>query len=297
VILSRVCAGLGLAPDTLVSSGSIPDWSAITVGYREGVRTVYSMGLIGGVDSKGTFNPTGTLSRAQAATVLYRLLNAMDGTQPVWDAARVDPSATNMDDPVPTTSAANGLIRIQDWNPAAMTKSIAAGKNLAAQHLDPLGKPGFFKTTEEGLILGLMDREGNYVQYNTTLELVEGGYTCLTISEAVSDLPLWGEAAVPYLDAVLSESVAPVVRKYIIAMYRDMVERCLDAENGSGTRAYTKWEKNYGRKEYNLSELGYNISFTFGNGLKIYDTGADFFFESSRLPLSQWVWFNEANRP
>lgn len=61
-------------PDELLDSSRIPDYSSIGGYYKDYVITAYSMGMLCGTDKSGTFSPQGTLSRAQAATVLYRLV-------------------------------------------------------------------------------------------------------------------------------------------------------------------------------------------------------------------------------
>lgn len=73
-ILVRAAEQLGEDTNVTISESEIPDYDSVGSQYREYVVTAYGMGLIAGVDSVGSFNPKGTLSRAQAATVIYRLL-------------------------------------------------------------------------------------------------------------------------------------------------------------------------------------------------------------------------------
>lgn len=79
VVLVRAAERLGIVPDTLVDTGAIADYAAIGSAYQMSVRKCFTMGLIGGVDSKGTFLPQGQMDRAQAATVLYRLVSKSAG--------------------------------------------------------------------------------------------------------------------------------------------------------------------------------------------------------------------------
>ena len=65
---------LGEDKGILISTSRIPDYNSIGTYYRNYVQIAYSKGFIAGVDNAGTFNPMGTLNRAQAATVLYRLV-------------------------------------------------------------------------------------------------------------------------------------------------------------------------------------------------------------------------------
>lgn len=58
----------------LVHESRIADYAIIDEYYRDYVVQAYSLGMIAGTDSKGTFSPLGVLNRAQAATVIYRLV-------------------------------------------------------------------------------------------------------------------------------------------------------------------------------------------------------------------------------
>ncbi len=53
---------------------AIPDFDLIEVGRRTSVVRAYQSGILCGVDAKGTFNPKGSLSRAEATKVLYRVI-------------------------------------------------------------------------------------------------------------------------------------------------------------------------------------------------------------------------------
>ncbi len=64
----------------------IPDYSEIHDNYTDEVIIAYSNGLIAGTDDKGTFKPEETLNRAQAATVLIRLVDKSSRKAPLSDA-------------------------------------------------------------------------------------------------------------------------------------------------------------------------------------------------------------------
>ncbi len=76
LILTRACQQRGEEVPTLVSIYKIADYSTVGDYYKEAVRTAYTKGLIAGKDSRGSFAPHDTLTRAEGATVLYRLVNA-----------------------------------------------------------------------------------------------------------------------------------------------------------------------------------------------------------------------------
>lgn len=61
-------------PEQLVAESQIADFAYISSAYKTYVRECFSMGLIVGIDEQGTFAPTKSLTRAEAATVLCRLL-------------------------------------------------------------------------------------------------------------------------------------------------------------------------------------------------------------------------------
>ena len=58
----------------LVDTSEIADYDTIENTYKQDVRKCFSYGMIKGIDSKGTFAPLGKMNRAQAATVVYRLM-------------------------------------------------------------------------------------------------------------------------------------------------------------------------------------------------------------------------------
>ena len=65
----------GENPKFLVDSSAIADYDTVDDRYAFSVLSCYSAGIIAGVDSKGTFAPKETVTRAQGATLLYRLIN------------------------------------------------------------------------------------------------------------------------------------------------------------------------------------------------------------------------------
>lgn len=65
----------GEVAQNLLPIESIADYNSIDKSYQQYVRQAFSMGLIAGIDSKGTFSPRSSLNRAQAAVVIYRLID------------------------------------------------------------------------------------------------------------------------------------------------------------------------------------------------------------------------------
>lgn len=76
MVLVRAAGEVGDHAEKLIPTQRIADYNDVGSYYKDYVRQCYSMGMICGTDSKGTFAPHDTLNRAQAATVLYRLVRA-----------------------------------------------------------------------------------------------------------------------------------------------------------------------------------------------------------------------------
>lgn len=66
----------------LSDTSKVADWASVPSTYRDAVSVCYNMGMLSGVDNKGTFNGTGVMDRAQAAVVMSRLLEVCSGGTP-----------------------------------------------------------------------------------------------------------------------------------------------------------------------------------------------------------------------
>lgn len=71
-------AGVQLPPDLSAAQESTADWDSVPGRYQAAVAATKGAGILAGVDSVGTFNGTATMTRAQAATVMSRLDDALD---------------------------------------------------------------------------------------------------------------------------------------------------------------------------------------------------------------------------
>lgn len=78
-IASRVTAAKGEYREQ-ASSSIIPDYSSIGQDYRADVLNVYGKGILAGIDEKGTFNPDGVLTRAEACTVALKIVDPAQRT-------------------------------------------------------------------------------------------------------------------------------------------------------------------------------------------------------------------------
>ena len=81
-LMYNVLKAEGITTSSLSDTSKVADWSAVPSTYRDAVSVCYNMGMLSGIDSKGTFNGTGVMDRAQAAVVMDRLLEVCSGGTP-----------------------------------------------------------------------------------------------------------------------------------------------------------------------------------------------------------------------
>lgn len=264
VVLARAAQGLGLAPDTLVSESAIPDWYSIGEGYREGVRFSYSMGFIGGVDSKGTFNPNGTLTRAQAATVVYRLLEKIEGGEPNWNSGRIDITC-DMDSMVvvPGNNGISTIVDARTWSPSNMTKTIAYMESVTPLYVDGAGYPGVMTVDEENkkLWLNLCQDGSGQVNITATVDTVgtEGQFNDVLIS-GLDKNGTFKDVSRTFLDTFLSETVSTEARQKIMAaydIYLDNYKQYADNEwynDENKTAVIDAWENTVMSTNYKVND-------------------------------------------
>lgn len=81
-LMYNVLKAEDITTSSLSDTSKVADWSAVPSTYRDAVSVCYNMGMLTGVDNKGTFNGTGVMDRAQAAVVMDRLLEVCSGGTP-----------------------------------------------------------------------------------------------------------------------------------------------------------------------------------------------------------------------
>lgn len=81
-LMYNVLKAEGITTSSLSDTSKVADWSAVPSNYCDAVSVCYNMGMLTGVDNKGTFNGTGVMDRAQAAVVMDRLLEVCSGGTP-----------------------------------------------------------------------------------------------------------------------------------------------------------------------------------------------------------------------
>lgn len=75
-LMYNVMKAQGITTSSLSDTSKVADWASVPSNYRDAVSVCYNMGMLTGVDSKGTFDGSGVMDRAQAAVVMDRLLDA-----------------------------------------------------------------------------------------------------------------------------------------------------------------------------------------------------------------------------
>lgn len=79
--------GNGEVAENIIPSAKVFDYDQIDEEYKSYVLQSYTLGLLVGLDEKGTFNPNGILNRAQAATAIYRLIDS--STRIIYDKNQI----------------------------------------------------------------------------------------------------------------------------------------------------------------------------------------------------------------
>lgn len=115
-LMSNILKDKGLMADASQKSAAqtrIADYNAIPDQYKDAVAAVYALGIIGGF-SNGTFGGSGTMTRGQAAVVIYRLAQYVgdgSGTEPETSVdtdpttGQEDPAGPGSSETVPETPA------------------------------------------------------------------------------------------------------------------------------------------------------------------------------------------------
>lgn len=280
VVLARAAQGLGLEPDTLVSESAIPDWYSIGEGYREGVRFSYSMGFIGGTDSNGTFNPNGTLTRAQAATVVYRLLEKIEGGELNWRPGRIDITC-DMDSMVvvPGTNGISTIVDARTWKASDMTKTIAYMDELKTKYADATGGvTSLINEDENTLVFGTASSGLGSLKITATVDTVgtEGQFNDVLIS-GLDENGAFKDDSRTFLDTFLSETVSTEARQKIMAaydIYLDNYKQYADNEwynDEKKTAVIDAWENTLTSTNYKVND-DIVLSVTF-DGWHISDIG------------------------
>lgn len=81
-VIVNTLSGEGISAsdsEARAAQAAIRDWSGVPAGYRDAVSGAYALGILNG--RNGSFDGTATMNRAEAATVLCRMDDAISGAQ------------------------------------------------------------------------------------------------------------------------------------------------------------------------------------------------------------------------
>ena len=96
-LMYNVLKAEGINTTPLSDTSKVADWASVPSTYQDAVSVCYNMGMLSGVDNKGTFNGTGVMDRAQAAVVMDRLLEVCSGGTPSTPEPTGSTSITKLD--------------------------------------------------------------------------------------------------------------------------------------------------------------------------------------------------------
>lgn len=74
-LMYNVLKDQGITTSPLSDTSKVADWASVPSSYQNAVSACYNMGMLSGIDSKGTFGGNGSMDRAQAAVVMSRLID------------------------------------------------------------------------------------------------------------------------------------------------------------------------------------------------------------------------------
>lgn len=139
--------------ERMAPAGSIADYEQIGAEYQNFVRQVYSMGIITGTDQSGTFSPNVTVSRAQGATILNRLVDPVERVEFTY----VEPAKNPFADSNPFKNTNDGLtVAEKFYQPADTLQTFTEGE----EHTIP--QAGDTVITKDGRTVVLtMNQVGN----------------------------------------------------------------------------------------------------------------------------------------
>lgn len=166
------------SPAATGDTSKIADWGSVPASYRNAVNYCYSMSLLTGVDTSGTFHGDGVMTRAQAAAVMDRLITAKgDNSTPTPPPEQQPPEGTEKLFVTPSMLV-GGLAEGQSFNNGVFTMNYTDNGtiNAAPMHLD-LRNAGYSKLTltvksnyDGQLVLMVAGNDNPYksdIRYNT----------------------------------------------------------------------------------------------------------------------------------
>ena len=139
-VIVNTLSGEGISAsdsEARAAQAAIRDWSGVPAGYRDAVSGAYALGILNG--RNGSFDGTATMNRAEAATVLCRMDDAISGAQ---TPDTQTPDTQTPDTQKPETQKPDTQTPAQDAStPEAMAAEVVRLVNVerAKEGLAPLG--------------------------------------------------------------------------------------------------------------------------------------------------------------
>lgn len=131
-IIVKAMIEQGETLEAMALTSSIADYEQIDTEYQNFVRQVYSMGIITGTDQAGTFSPDLTVSRAQGATILNRLVNPGERVEFTYIEPIKSLYAKNPYEGF-TTEVYKPAAELQTWNEGEAHSIAQAGDTVIAR--------------------------------------------------------------------------------------------------------------------------------------------------------------------
>ena len=147
----------------------IGDWNNVPSNYREALTAVVGAGMITGVDSKGTFNGNGLMTRGQAAVVMCRMFEVIKTGGSVTPVEPTEPAE-------PGASEGN------------LGQKLSSGATAAAGVLSSIGKDDAYPTYGNSDVVS----PNGYFTGATEVEIGEAQLVYELLDMVIED-PAWNQ--------------------------------------------------------------------------------------------------------
>ena len=143
MVLVRAAMAKGF-PTRLARVEAIADYATVGASYQEYVRICFALGILQGVDAQGSFQPEGTLTRAQAATVIFRLVDgasrkALPESETEFVNTAGEPRGENLN------TIAGQLVETEEERPVCKTDNLVSARKKLNKYLEGVYDYQFFK--------------------------------------------------------------------------------------------------------------------------------------------------------
>ena len=175
-VIVNTLSGEGISAsdsEARAAQAAIRDWSGVPAGYRDAVSGAYALGILNG--RNGSFDGTATMNRAEAATVLCRMDDAISGAQtpdtqpPAQDASTPEELAAEVVRLVNVERAKEGLAPLGTYDSLTKAAQIRAPEIVTLfSHDRPDGTSCFTAMDQTGAKKGAYTWGENIAAGNAT---------------------------------------------------------------------------------------------------------------------------------